>query len=739
MFPPDEYNTGTQSIPVERFVNYCHITKELIRKRPEFKDSLASSDNKAHKFILRVQHWANKGYTEKVAIDKAEEEMAKNLQEIKTHSGMQLAIGSSGSIRNFYDHYQAVAEYEGRLKVKRLDHDLADYQRSLSGVSIFDGKEYINDWSNFRGSVKTPFSKNEKLDNLQKIQNLVKVHEDKVNKYDGLSGLSDNVMMYSATDAYKEIQSASRKLAKALKSLGVKMQDSKSIDVSKVKNPELRESLKNNKLVGLIFKNAFENKPVALEKIPETKGPKPPKGPLEPRPIIYRSENPYEQVYSRIPKNLYESQEDRINRLKRIWNNNQKRGWTQGDQIEIQSRAVEALRSVRLKVDQLLVSNKKPPVFPPNSEISQEDLLLTHKFDIKKISKYLDKDYDIATAKFYEEIKSESESAEEFFDIAHSLIQNDDEYGVLSPDDLNHAKLKKKKATNVDDKNKRDERVPDKFEENEKIADGDFDSKVEANGKKKENAVDESGDDFSGASLERNNEKDTIDVNVVSDKDYNKLAEIFEINAMIQSDENYEEIEPRNLFGNKRSDFYIVNDIEHLFEFDLPDKEDEESKKKLYSDQSEDEVGEDDKAAQEQFSKFKEANQIKDKQSKEHQNYTETELSQDDLEGIFDLDPSVLKSFEKDIAFDEASSNSDEMDDSSAGEEYVSINPDFGSIGGDDESANFEVAHFMGDDSGSDIAENEEALRLKNEYELKYRGRRRSNIEDSEDRDESDQ
>ena len=359
---------------------------------------MGSLDSRAHKFVMRQQHWVNKGYTEKKAFEKTEEEMAENLQEVKTHAGMQLAIGSSGSIKSFYDHYQAVAEYEGRLKVKRLEKDLSKYERTLSGVSVFDNTQYINDWENLNATVVNSFNHNDPTSDFTvKARRLAKIHHEKVNKFDGLSGLSENPVLFSAKDAYEALKSANTKLAEDLTQLGANFEDPSNPDLSSIKDDSLRESLQNSKLVSLIFQNTFDSPPVPLEPIEETQGPEPAAGDLAAPPLKYDSENPYKQIYGRLHKSQYESQEDRIERLKRIWNTNQQKSRDVQDQILVQQKAVEALRSVRIKVDQILVSKNKDPVFPPNNEISRKDLLLTHKFDIEKMNIFLNTDIDRLT------------------------------------------------------------------------------------------------------------------------------------------------------------------------------------------------------------------------------------------------------------------------------------------------------------------------------------------------------
>ena len=87
--------------------------------------------------------------------------------------------------------------------------------------------------------------------------------------------------------------------------------------------------------------------------------------------------------------NQYEPHEDRVERLKRLWKVSHTEEKDVNKQLELQELAVEAMRKVRIRTDQILVANKQKPLFPPNEELNKKDLMLTYNFDIDKIIRFL--------------------------------------------------------------------------------------------------------------------------------------------------------------------------------------------------------------------------------------------------------------------------------------------------------------------------------------------------------------
>jgi hypothetical protein len=368
---------------------YTRLLSTLLKRRPELKGFLGTHKDRAHTFLTRQLHHMRKGYTEDVAFSKTEEEQAKNLAEVRSHSAMQYAIGTSTAARSFMNYYQQVAEYEGRLKVKRIVKDLPKYLRSSKEFDIFQGREYINQWENLTvGVASSELRKNDTQKTfIAKAEHLVEVHKEKANKFDGLQGLSDSMILWSARDAYRHLKKHSGQILSELEEMGVKLKENGELDESAVKSEDLREALKKNPVLPVIFQNAFPEKYPDEELPKEVDGEVRP-GDLSPPEIKWTSENPYKQVYGRLQPSQVESQEERIERLKRLWHNARKKN-TAEEQFKLQQEAVKALRSVRMKVDQLLVDDNKPAVFSVHASYSKEELLLTHRLDVERMSRFL--------------------------------------------------------------------------------------------------------------------------------------------------------------------------------------------------------------------------------------------------------------------------------------------------------------------------------------------------------------
>lgn len=376
-------------VPVSTIVNYGKLLSVLIKKRPEVKSCLETPHSKAHKFITRQLHWMEKGFKEEIAFQKTEEEMAKNLAEARSHSAMLYEIGASTNVKSFMDYHQQVAEYEGRLKVKQIVRDLPKYLRSIKDFEVFKERNTkMDDWEKMTVNfVRNDESLAPDKSFISKVKDLNEYANEKANKADGIQGLSDSMILWTARDAYRHLKKTSKGLIDELTSLGVKVGADNNIDVSMVKNKDLREALLKNPMISSVLNQDFEEKYATQELIPEVQEP-PSIGPTEGKEVVWESENPYKQIYGRLKPDEIETQEERIERLKRIWHEGQQKT-DENTQFKLQQEAVVALRSVRMKIDQIMVSEGKDPVFPKHKEYSKEELLLTHKLDIERMSRFL--------------------------------------------------------------------------------------------------------------------------------------------------------------------------------------------------------------------------------------------------------------------------------------------------------------------------------------------------------------
>lgn len=389
IYPPEQGTMPRPPFPPNMLTDYTRLLKKLNKRRPETRDSLGKPNSFAHKFLTRQLHWMRNGHTEESAFNKTEEELAQNLVEARQNAALLYEVGSSTSMKSFMDYYQQVAEYEGRLKVKKLVKDLPKFLRSSKEIDLFKEYQHINDWehltSNIASAEETKTEPQRAF--IEKAKTLVDYHDEKANKYDGLAGLSDNMIMWSARDAYRHLKRTSKELLKNLENSGVTLDINGDLDVSKIKSKDLQEALKKNPMIKMIFQSSINESKEEDPKPEETDGPYT-SGPLNAPNINWESENPYKQVYGHLKPTQIESQEERIERLKRLWHHSRK-SKSEEEQFNLQQDAVKALRSVRMKIDQVLVSEGKSPIFPKNEEYSKKDLLLTHRLDIDRMGKFL--------------------------------------------------------------------------------------------------------------------------------------------------------------------------------------------------------------------------------------------------------------------------------------------------------------------------------------------------------------
>ncbi|OMJ81812.1 hypothetical protein SteCoe_17632 [Stentor coeruleus] len=391
IYPPEQGTTPRPPFPPNWLTDYSRLLRKLNKRRPETRDALGKPNSFSHKFLTRQLYWMRNGHTEESAFNKTEEELAKNLVEARQNAALLYEVGSSTSMKSFMDYYGQVAEYEGRLKVKKLIKDLPKFLRGSKEMNIFNEYQHINEWEHLTNNIaSSEETKTEpKKTFLEKAKTLINYHDEKASKYDGLQGLSDDLIIWTARDAYRHIKKFSKKLLSKLETSGVSLDANGELDVSKIKNKNLQDAIKKNPMIKMIFydsfKDQYENE--NEDNLQETEGSYVP-GPLSEPTIKWKSEDPYKQIYGRLKPTEIESQDERIERLKRLWHHSRK-SKTEEDQFALQKEAVKALRLVRMKVDQVLVSEGKSSIFPKNMEYSRKELLLTHRLDIDRMGKFL--------------------------------------------------------------------------------------------------------------------------------------------------------------------------------------------------------------------------------------------------------------------------------------------------------------------------------------------------------------
>ena len=336
---------------------------------------------------MRQIRWMDKGYTEDVAFAKTEEELSQNMVEARSHAAMLYEIGTSTSMRSYMDYYEQVAEYEGRLKVKQMARDIPKFLRSTQEFSVFSETPQINEWERMTQKFSAKEDSPPDKSFLSKVKHLTEFANEKANKYDGIQGLSDSMIMWTARDAYRHLKKTSKGLVEELTELGVKLDENSELDVSAVSNKDLQQALKLNPMISAVFKQDFTARYPETHAEPEVQTTEAYGSTAVPE-IKWASQNPYKQSLGMLKAGEVESKEERIERLKRLWHKGRKNN-NEDDQFKLQQDAVKALRAVRMRLDQAMVEHGQEPVFPKNREYTKEELMITHKVDVERMSKFL--------------------------------------------------------------------------------------------------------------------------------------------------------------------------------------------------------------------------------------------------------------------------------------------------------------------------------------------------------------
>lgn len=384
------------------YIEHSKLVKNLFAVYPHLAKSYTPTDKRTNRFVKRQQHWMKKGFHEKVAFDKTVYEFKDQIDQQRKSAQLLKEIATSNRARSFMDEYEQLAEYEGRLKVKRLSTDLPKYIRSLPQMAQFQIPSSFNSWEKMSYVFKSQEGKLDKSEKLteneeyfKKAKRLLDVHYEKVNDIDGLRGLSDELILWNARDAYRGVRKNSKQLFKFLLDAGAVVRDDGQLDLSGIENTELKETLKNNPVVNEILnsqgdfseKRKARQMPVELEEsFDQNVG--------LGKPVLFTEKNPYQQNITKEEKESIESEETRIQRLKGVYhkakegsNHYIEKGLYNA--INIHQKAIDKLRVVRRHIDQNLFAQEMELTYEPHAQMSPEDFLLDKNIDLDMMNTFL--------------------------------------------------------------------------------------------------------------------------------------------------------------------------------------------------------------------------------------------------------------------------------------------------------------------------------------------------------------
>lgn len=344
-----------------------------------------------------------KGFHERVAFDKTVSEFKDQIEQQRRSATLLKEVAANNRARSFMDEYEQLAEYEGRLKVKRLATDLPKYLKSLPQFAQFEIPSALNSWEKMSFRFKNQESEPEirkKTDDKEvyfnKAKRLLEAHYEKANDLDGLRGLSDDLILWNARDAYRDVKKNAKELFKALLRAGATIREDGQLDLSRIANPELRETLKSSTVLKEILNSQGEIEDLRRShQLPEE---------LEEsfqgdiglgKPVLFSNKDPYKQNISKEDKDSIESEEARIQRLKGVYRQAKEvsnlyieKGFS--NTIKLHQRAVEKLRVVRRQLDQNLFAHNMELTFEPHAtQMTTEEFLLDKDLDLDMMNTFL--------------------------------------------------------------------------------------------------------------------------------------------------------------------------------------------------------------------------------------------------------------------------------------------------------------------------------------------------------------
>ena len=385
------------------YQEHSRLVRSLFKVYPHLAKAYDPSDKRVNRFVKRQQHWMRKGFHERVAFDKTVSEFKDQIDEQRRSATLLKEVATNNRARSFMDEYEQLAEYEGRLKVNRLATDLPKYLKSLPQFAQFELPSAFNSWEkmNFRfknqeGESAIREKMSDKYVYFMKAKRLLEAHYEKANDLDGLRGLSDDLILWNARDAYRDVKKNAKNLFKALLEAGATIREDGQLDLSRIENVDIRETLKNNTALKEILDSQGEIETLRKgNQLPDELEESFRKDIGLGKPVLFSKKDPYKQNIYREDAESVETEEARIQRLKGVYreakeNSNLyiEKGFL--NTLKLHKRAVEKLRVVRRQLDQSLFTHNMEVTFEPHvTEMKPEDFLLDKDMDLDMMNTFL--------------------------------------------------------------------------------------------------------------------------------------------------------------------------------------------------------------------------------------------------------------------------------------------------------------------------------------------------------------
>jgi len=273
-----EIDTQPRKLTKAEKAQDSQLMRRVLQKYPELRyvgkptgeevENYMDNVHPAVLFVDKQKHFLNKGYSEKKSFELTERIFKRKFEEEKKNANLLSGMVMSNKARSYLDWYQQHAEYESRLKVKRLERELPKYQRSrkeflkfLDNIESTDeldkfdvkGSSRPETWESISAKIVSyhqrvnKTSKTELEDEfIERTEKAFKMYKDRINAEDGLRALNDTGIENRLREAPTKLKRHAKKLLKKLNKLGVSLDAHGEVDYSSVTDPFTLKKLKEH-------------------------------------------------------------------------------------------------------------------------------------------------------------------------------------------------------------------------------------------------------------------------------------------------------------------------------------------------------------------------------------------------------------------------------------------------------------------------------------------------------------
>lgn len=385
------------------------------------------------RFVNLQLNYMKQGFNEEKAFELVERDMSENLQQEKFERGLFEGTTISNRTRSLMNVYEQMAEFEAVQKVNRLERELPGFVRQEQDLQE-NLRKVLAEQEATGASTKERVSADNLYEpvsymtsNMKREQNDQAIRESFVNRSEkilnyfqslaetkhNLSYLDDKEFILKIKETPQKLKDHLRTLSKKLDKYNIKLNKDGKIDYNDLKDKNiLNFVLKNQRLINIcllckdldfeIPHKSFQEDirrsieyEIQLEE-QKLKNLENSKISFENWKKTVKTNLEFDNEFLEEKYQYLETLEEKEERLRKIWINSKKnlidsKTFEKNKNfLKINKEIIELIKSLRIKIDQNLLKNKKHPVFGTNyRHVSFDEFMVDADIEFHKIKKFL--------------------------------------------------------------------------------------------------------------------------------------------------------------------------------------------------------------------------------------------------------------------------------------------------------------------------------------------------------------